>query len=494
MTLKKRFYFTLVCLTGFSLLGALVMIWYTYRMEALLTGITEEGLAAFKAAGDLETALVNQKGFVTYYLLDDDPTWLRQLGQHRQIFIDRLVEARRLAQSPSLQEGIERIEDEYRRYVESKDKVIAYYRSGQREAGARLHREVRQHFFAIIDLCEDYKRQHGEKIASLTAAAGKEAFRLRIIAAVTIFLCLGFAGVLAFILGIQILHPLQQLSRATGRLPENGARELDVVAALNRSVRGLLADVDQTQIELAKSREHLLQSEKMAMVGKLAAGMAHSIRNPFTSIKMRLFSLNRTLDLNPAQKEDFDVISQEIRHVDTIVQNFLEFSRPPKLKMQPVSPSTVVDMALQLLEHRLKAYEVTVTVHRTAPLPDISADPEQLKEVLVNLIVNACEAIGREGRIDIHEQKAVARSLGPVAQLRVVDNGPGMPEGLREKILQPFFTTKEEGTGLGLSIAVRIIAEHGGWLDVASGPDGGAAFTITLPIKEDKGGHDPDHR
>jgi signal transduction histidine kinase len=78
--------------------------------------------------------------------------------------------------------------------------------------------------------------------------------------------------------------------------------------------------------------------------------------------------------------------------------------------------------------------------------------------------------------------------------LRVVDNGPGISEGLREKILQPFFTTKEEGTGLGLSIAVRIIAEHGGWLDVASGPGGGAAFTISLPIKEADSGHDPDHR
>jgi signal transduction histidine kinase len=494
MTLKQRFYLTLAALAGFSLLGALVMIWYTYRMEGLLTGITEQELAAFKVAGELETALVNQKGFVTYYLLDDDPTWLRQLGQYRQIFIDRLVEARRLAQNPSLREGIDRIEEEYRRYVESKDQVIAYYRSGQREAGARLHREVRQHFFSIIDLCEDYRRQHGEKIAGLTAAAGKEAFRLRIIAGVTIVLCIGCAAVLAFILGVQVLRPLRRLSQVTGRHQADSTAGLDVVAALNRSVRGLIADVDQTQNELAKSREHLLQSEKMAMVGKLAAGMAHSIRNPFTSIKMRLFSLNRTLDLTPAQKEDFDVIGQEIRHVDTIVQNFLEFSRPPKLKMQSVSPSTVVDMALQLLEHRLKAYEVTVTVRRTAPLPEISGDPEQLKEVLVNLIVNACEAIGREGRIDIHEQTAVVPSRGSVAQLRVVDNGPGIAEGLREKILQPFFTTKEEGTGLGLSIAVRIIAEHGGWLDVASGPGGGAAFTISLPIKEADSGHDPDHR
>ena len=136
------------------------------------------------------------------------------------------------------------------------------------------------------------------------------------------------------------------------------------IKALSRAVRGLIEDVDQTHCELEKSREHLLQAEKMALVGKLAAGMAHSIRNPFTSVKMRLFSLGRTLELTDTQKEDFDVISEEIRHIDTIVQNFLEFSRPPKLKMQPISPSAVVDLALQLLEHRLKSYDVNVKVIR----------------------------------------------------------------------------------------------------------------------------------
>ena len=106
--------------------------------------------------------------------------------------------------------------------------------------------------------------------------------------------------------------------------------------------------MDTTRIELEQSREHLLQSEKLAQIGKLAAGVAHSIRNPLTSVKMRLFSLERTLSLSAAQKEDFDVISEEIRHIDTIVGNFLEFSRPPKLKIQKASPSEVVDMAVQL--------------------------------------------------------------------------------------------------------------------------------------------------
>ncbi len=130
------------------------------------------------------------------------------------------------------------------------------------------------------------------------------------------------------------------------------------MTALRQRVHSLIENVDQTQSELQQSREHLVQAEKLAMVGKLAAGVAHTIRNPLTSVNMRLFSLERSLELSQTQREDFEVIAEEVRHIDNIVQNFLEFARPPKLKIQRISPSEVVDMALQLLRHRLESYGV----------------------------------------------------------------------------------------------------------------------------------------
>jgi signal transduction histidine kinase len=199
---------------------------------------------------------------------------------------------------------------------------------------------------------------------------------------------------------------------------------------------------------------------------------------------MRLFSLGRSLDLDDVQKDDFEVISAEIQHIDTIVQNFLEFSRPPKLKMQSVSPSSVVDSALRLLEHRLKSYGVTVAVDRAGPLPLVRADVEQLKEVLVNLMVNACEAMAPGGTIAIEERVEPHPPQGHAAVIRVRDNGPGIPAHLLEKIFQPFFSTKEQGTGLGLSIAQRIIADHEGRLEVESSGGRGTAFIIALPTQE----------
>ena len=140
-------------------------------------------------------------------------------------------------------------------------------------------------------------------------------------------------------------------------------------------------------------------------------------------------------------------------------------------------------MTLQLLHHRLHSYAVEVRVEReTQPLPLIQADPEQLKEVLVNLIVNACEAMGRGGEIVIREDAPHMPKAGRAVRIRVVDNGPGIPEALQEKILQPFFTTKDEGTGLGLSIAARILEEHGGYLDVESKEGEGTVFTVILPL------------
>ena len=187
--------------------------------------------------------------------------------------------------------------------------------------------------------------------------------------------------------------------------------------------------------------------------------------------------------MNETQKDDLDVISQEIKHIDTIVQNFLEFSRPPKLKMQQISPSIIVDLVIQLMEHRLNSYEVQVEVVRKNPLPPIWADPEQLKEVLVNLVINACEAMKGGVHVVITEKEISESPTGKAVVIRIADNGPGIPKTLSDKVLQPFFTTKEDGTGLGLSIASRIIEEHGGKLILVSTEGQGASVTITLPMR-----------
>jgi signal transduction histidine kinase len=482
-SLRGLIYLILTALVAITLVGALVTVWYTYRIEGLLNNILDKNVAAFQEAEALENALVNQKGFVSYFFLDGNPDWLRQLGEYRQIFKETLKRVHNLAETENQKEAVEQIETQYNLYTTGKDKVIALYRSGEREAGARLHNEVRNYFFNTLELCEDYKGLHRQRIEYAMAKSHAEARGLRIIAGTAMLIVILLGLLLIFILFRQILGPIRQIAREAEREDASGESR-DEVKALSLRVRGLIEDVDQTQEELERSRAHLLQAEKMALVGKLAAGVAHTIRNPLTSVKMRLFSLGRTLDLAATQKEDFEVISEEIGHIDTIVQNFLEFSRPPKLKMQKVSPSEVVDLVLQLLEHRLKSYDVDIEVIRKQALPEIEVDPEQMKEVLVNLIINACEAMEQGGSIAIHEEESFEESLGRVVLIRLTDNGPGISDSIKEKIFEPFFTTKEEGSGLGLSIASRIVEEHRGRLDITTEEGEGTTFIITLPVKE----------
>jgi signal transduction histidine kinase len=282
-----------------------------------------------------------------------------------------------------------------------------------------------------------------------------------------------------------VLFPIRKLSRKTAAA---GAQYVatDDLETLTGRVYKLLDEVGHTRDELELSRARLLHSEKMAVVGKLAADVAHSIRNPMTSIKMRLFSLERSLGLNSAQKEDFEVVSEEMRRLDNILRNFLEFSRPPKLRMQTLSLSEIMDQTLQLLQHRLEMCGVKVEYYRGHFLPDIEADPELLKEVMVNLIVNACEAMREGGRLIISEEDAVAEHIGRAILVKITDTGPGIPDSIQDKVLEPFFSTKEEGTGLGLSIALRIVEEHGGRLELRSEEGKGTTFIVTLPLREDK--------
>ncbi|GLI33276.1 ATP-binding protein [Desulforhabdus amnigena] len=484
IALRTKIFLILAALVLITVTGSGLTMSMIYRIGSTLTSVLDTNVVALNVAQGLETSLVMQKGFLTYFFLDGDAAWLKQLDQYQEAFEDWLRKARTTAYTLEQRQILNEIESKYIRYSYGRDQVLTLYKSGDREEGFKQHRQIRNEFFAIRDLCEKYKSEHEKSIRAARKEIRSE-FRFVNIMAITAMpgaILLG--ALLLYILFNQVLEPIRQLAYA-GEKDGKSGRIVDEVKALSRRVTSLMEDVDQTQSELQQSREHLLQTEKLAMVGKLAAGVAHTIRNPLTSVKMRLFSMERSLELSPTQKEDFEVISDEIRHIDTIVRNFLEFSRPPKLKIQSVSPSDVVDMAIQLLRHRLESYGVEVELYRQRRLPEIEGDAEQLKEVLVNLIVNACEAMTDGGKIMIREEEGVADPLGRVAVIRLSDNGPGIPVSLQDKVFQPFFSTKEEGTGLGLSIAARIIEDHKGWLNVRSKEGKGTTFTITLPCKED---------
>lgn len=310
-------------------------------------------------------------------------------------------------------------------------------------------------------------------MAGLAPVDMKQTFAWVVLGSCLVLLLLS-AG-LWYVIVREVLRPLEQI-RAEEE--EYGTGGLGGVADAMRELR---QTVHRTQAELDESARNLRHVEKLAVVGKLAAGVAHSVRNPLTSVKLRLFSLERSLTLAPRQQEDFAVIGDAIRHVDGIVSRLLEFSRRPGLKLEPVSPSVVVDATLRLIENRLAVFPVILIVQRKEPLPEVLADPEQLREALLNILFNACEAMDYSGELRVEEEVLGGASGRMYAGIRVRDSGPGIPENELPDIFTPFFSTKEQGTGLGLSIAKSILEEHGGDIQVRSSA-GGSTFTLLLPV------------
>ncbi len=484
LTLRIRIFLLLAALVLITLAGALVSVWHNEATEQVFTSLIDQNLASFQAAEELENALLRQKGYLTYFFIDGSPNWLKELETHQQSFHAWLAKARASASTPAMSEIIGQIQARYEQLEEARKQVIDLYRQGNKEEGWLRHQRVRTQFAAISELCDRLKLIHEYNI-SRTRSENRQRVRfINTLATATIFSVVVLGALLVYVLFKQILGPIRRLALEAGPQTE-GVRVPDEVEALSQRVHTLMEDMDQAQTQLEKSQESLLQAEKLALVGQLAAGVAHSIRNPLTSVKMRLFSLERSLSLTPTQQEDLEVISEEIRHIDAIVRSFLEFSRPPKLKVQPVSLSDVVDSTLTLLNQRLESYGVAVEVKRNGRLPEITGDPEQLKEMLVNLMLNACEAMPQGGRIIIQEGTGQTAALGPVAVLTVSDTGPGIPASIQDKIFHPFFSTKEEGTGLGLPIVNRIVKEHAGSIDVISREHEGTTFVISLPVQEE---------
>ena len=235
--------------------------------------------------------------------------------------------------------------------------------------------------------------------------------------------------------------------------------------------------------KLVQSQAILEKQEKLATLGTLAAGIAHEIRNPLTSIKARLYTLDKHLDSPLLARKDAEVISGEITRLERIVQEVLSFARPSEPELKTVRASTLLHEVHSLMASSLENQRVQVTLE---PGPDlcVSADAAHLKQVLINLVRNAAEAIDGEGAITLRARASRATLHGGDTEtviLEVSDTGRGIPPEVEKRLFDPFFSTKETGTGLGLSIAARIVEKHGGLLHYQTCVGQGTTFGIVLP-------------
>jgi PAS domain S-box-containing protein len=237
--------------------------------------------------------------------------------------------------------------------------------------------------------------------------------------------------------------------------------------------------------------QQLRRSDRLAAVGTLAAGLAHEIKNPLTSVLTFTRHLFRKGDDERFRQKFSDVVPRELERINSIVERLLELARPPKLNFEPVRLPGLLERVLELYGHQLEAKQITVVREYARDLPPIQADHEHLYQALMNLIANALEAMGTSGQLTLRARWADREQpLLPSRhsqfyrriEVEIEDTGAGMQASDIDKVFNPFFTTKPGGTGLGLALAHKIIEDHEGSISVRSTPGVGTTFRVLLPL------------
>jgi signal transduction histidine kinase len=240
--------------------------------------------------------------------------------------------------------------------------------------------------------------------------------------------------------------------------------------------------IQKTTADLSKTEAQLIRSEKLAALGQLAAGIAHEIRNPLTSINILIHSLTENLSSGNSQKEDLKVIEEEIHRINEIVDQFLRFAKPAPPLLKKADVISIFEETLQLLRPQIEKQGIVIQ-KEFQPLPPILMDREQMKQVILNLLLNAVQAMLKGGHLSV---KGHIPKGDRWIKLSIQDSGVGISGEDINKLFDPFFSTKEGGMGLGLSIAHRIIDQHHGKIEVESTPGEGTLFTVWLPIHKER--------
>lgn len=293
-------------------------------------------------------------------------------------------------------------------------------------------------------------------------------------------------AVLSIFLAHGLTRPLEKLTHAVRQVAKGHfdifveSPTKDEIGVLSRSFNQMAVELRQRLEELRGAQAALVQSEKLSAFGQLSAGIAHEVKNPLAGILGHAQLCLRKLKEDDPLHNHISIIEHETRRCTEIITNLMKFARQEKMEYQPTDLNDVAKHAMAIVDHQLSLNEVKIQMNLADNLPEINGNANQLQQVLMNFAINAQQALdGKPGVVRLTTSKT---DDGDVL-LVFADNGPGIPEDIREKIFEPFFTTKPagKGTGLGLSVTYGIIKDHKGEITIESELGTGTAFVMKFP-------------
>ncbi len=301
-------------------------------------------------------------------------------------------------------------------------------------------------------------------------------------------LVLGMIG--SAFLARRITGPLQKLVEGTVRISKGDfsqkidIRSQDEIGNLAQSFNQMTEELLRTRERMEEAHRRLLQAEKLASIGRISATIAHEIRNPLTSVKMNIQKLLQESQLDEAEKEHLSVSQEGIAQIEKFIKEMLDFTRVSSLNRERFPIEQIVDEAVKMLAESLRQKRVILEKSAEANLPAVLVDADKMRQVFLNVLRNAWEAVDEGGKIGLTLSCIQEDGIRKI-RIRISDNGVGIPEKDWENIFEPFFTTKPSGIGLGLANARKIVEMHQGSIRVVKKRGRGTAFEIRIPCQEE---------
>ena len=449
---KNRF---ALAITGPTILVSLLLLalcslaaLYLNRQQETSADILDENVSSTQVAHDMKNTLADLAALLRGGGESVDP-----LPLHERLR-DQLTQARALADKDEERQLVGQLDSSLDRYFQLWD--------SRRSATAALKPEIRK--------SETAHRATVQWVVGGLLGVG-------VVGAV--------AGVLlGYSVARRLRHSIYHLSVRVQDAATKLGQDLPAVAVeedgdlhlIQEQMKTIVHDIEQVVQKLQQREREVLRAEQLAALGQLAAGVAHEIRNPLTSIKMLVQTLGEDLDARGAAAEDLQIIELEIRRMERSLQTFLDYARPPKPDFRPLDLAEPVRRTLDLIGGRARKQKVALEFTPPPAPVTVTADAEQIQQLLVNLTLNALDVMPRGGTLHID-----LRQAGPAqAELCVRDTGPGIAVKVLPTLFQPFVSTKETGLGLGLVTSRRIAESHGGTLAASNQLGGGACFTLRL--------------
>jgi signal transduction histidine kinase len=474
-----------VFVSGALVLACGVGVWYVNSLHVDISRVLEENVQSTQAATRLETTAEEIARLLRSGAGSRDGM-AEQLRDQNDLARQRLEDVKNLANLDREKELVPRIERGLRRYLEgwaARKDVPANRRAAHDEELARHLEEE------VIVPCAELRRFNTGEVETT-----ERDNRLIVQRLTWVLLAVGLGAPLSgLLLGYGIArslhHSIYQLSvrirDAAGRLNRELAsvtvEEESELHDLPAQMQKVLQEIERVVERLQQREREVLRAEQLAAVGQVAAGIAHELRNPLTSVKMLVQTGLEGEAPRGLPAEDLGIMESEIRRMEQCIQTFLDLARPPRSERRQTDLAGVVRRSLLLVEGRAKRQKVAINVDLPPDPVSLEIDPEQIHQVLVNLLLNALDAQPRGGRIDV----SVGRTKGPdgkaAVEVRVEDGGLGVIPRVRERLFEPFVSSKETGLGLGLSICKRLVEAHGGTIRGENVRTGGALFAFTLP-------------